>query len=126
MIGRTTLTSNPLAQPLISSLESLSTSESNGSGLVLDENGNVIYQTGGSALAAYGGARGNQPSFSNGAAVADLDFMMRAVAFAREHDILLVHDAAYSELALNGFVVDEVDDVDEDVSDVDRARRPPQ
>ncbi len=34
------------------------------------------------------------------AAIADLAFMERAVAFARENNILLVHDAAYSELAL--------------------------
>ncbi len=68
LIGRTTLTTNPLAQPLINSLESLSTSELNGNGLVLDENGNVIYQAGDNTLAAYSGARGDQPSFSNGTA----------------------------------------------------------
>ncbi len=38
------------------------------------------------------------------AAVADLAFMKRAVEFARDNDILLVHDAAYSELALGSDV----------------------
>ncbi len=37
-------------------------------GFLLDENGNVIYQTGGSALATFSGSRGDQPSFSNGTA----------------------------------------------------------
>ncbi|MFA5867644.1 MAG: aminotransferase class I/II-fold pyridoxal phosphate-dependent enzyme [Actinomycetota bacterium] len=36
------------------------------------------------------------------AAVADLSFLEEAVAFAKKHDIVLVHDAAYSELALDG------------------------
>jgi len=36
-------------------------------------------------------------------AVADLDFFERAVAFARRHNLLLVHDLAYSELAFDGF-----------------------
>ena len=38
------------------------------------------------------------------AAVADLEFFTRVVDFARRHDILLVHDAAYSELALGADV----------------------
>lgn len=36
------------------------------------------------------------------AATADLGFFEEAVAFAKKHDIALVHDAAYSELALDG------------------------
>ena len=68
LIGRTTLSTNPLTQPLINSLDNLSKSDLNGDGFLLDENGNVIYQTGGSALATYSGSRGDQPSFSNGTA----------------------------------------------------------
>ena len=68
MIGRTTLSTNPLIQPLINSLDNLSKSELNGDGFLLDENGDVIYQTGGSALAKYSGSRGEQPSFSDGTA----------------------------------------------------------
>ncbi len=36
-------------------------------------------------------------------AVADLDFFERAVWFARRHELLLVHDLAYSEMAFDGF-----------------------
>ena len=68
LIGRTTLSTNPLSQPLINSLDNLSKSDLKGVGLLLDENGNVIYQTSGSALAAYNGSRGDQPSFSNSTA----------------------------------------------------------
>jgi LL-diaminopimelate aminotransferase len=38
------------------------------------------------------------------AAVADLDFFDRAVAFAKKHDIVIVHDMAYSEVAYDEFV----------------------
>jgi LL-diaminopimelate aminotransferase len=38
------------------------------------------------------------------AAVADLETFERAVAFAREHDLLLLHDAAYSEITFDGYV----------------------
>lgn len=38
------------------------------------------------------------------AAVADLDTFDRAVAFAREHDLLLLHDAAYTEITFDGYV----------------------
>jgi LL-diaminopimelate aminotransferase len=38
------------------------------------------------------------------AAVADLPFFERAVSFAREHDLLLAHDAAYTEITYEGFV----------------------
>ncbi|HZD78435.1 MAG TPA: LL-diaminopimelate aminotransferase [Actinomycetota bacterium] len=37
-------------------------------------------------------------------AVADLGFFQRAVAWARDHDVLLAHDAAYSEITFDGFV----------------------
>ncbi len=36
-------------------------------------------------------------------AVADKDFFERAVAFARRHEILILHDAAYAEIAFDGF-----------------------
>ncbi len=37
------------------------------------------------------------------AAVADKDFFARMVDFCREHQIIAVHDAAYTELAFDGF-----------------------
>ncbi|MGA7564362.1 MAG: LL-diaminopimelate aminotransferase [Desulfobaccales bacterium] len=37
------------------------------------------------------------------AAVADLDFFARVAAFCREYEIIAVHDAAYTELAFDGF-----------------------
>jgi LL-diaminopimelate aminotransferase len=37
-------------------------------------------------------------------AVADLDFFDRAVAFARKHDVPIVHDMAYSEVAYDEYV----------------------
>jgi LL-diaminopimelate aminotransferase len=37
------------------------------------------------------------------AAVADRDFLERAVAFCRQHDIILCHDAPYSEIAFDGY-----------------------
>jgi LL-diaminopimelate aminotransferase len=37
------------------------------------------------------------------AAVADRDFLERAVAFCRRHDIILCHDAPYSEIAFEGY-----------------------
>lgn len=42
------------------------------------------------------------------AAVAELPFFERAVAFAREHDLLLAHDAAYCEITFDGFVAPSV------------------
>jgi LL-diaminopimelate aminotransferase len=42
------------------------------------------------------------------AGVADLDFMRRAVDFARRYDILLCHDAAYVENTFDGFVAPSV------------------
>jgi LL-diaminopimelate aminotransferase len=38
------------------------------------------------------------------AGVAELPLFEEAVAFAREHDLLLAHDAAYSELTYDGYV----------------------
>ncbi|HSD48603.1 MAG TPA: LL-diaminopimelate aminotransferase [Actinomycetota bacterium] len=38
------------------------------------------------------------------AAVADLDTFETAVGFAREQDLLLLHDAAYSEITFDGYV----------------------
>ena len=37
------------------------------------------------------------------AAVADLDFFRRVVAFAQKHNILVCHDAAYTEMAFDGY-----------------------
>ncbi len=37
------------------------------------------------------------------AAVADLDFFSRVVAFAEKHNILVCHDAAYTEMAFDGY-----------------------
>jgi LL-diaminopimelate aminotransferase len=37
------------------------------------------------------------------AAVADLPFFERAVAFCREHEIILCHDAPYSEICFGGY-----------------------
>ncbi|MCG6878166.1 MAG: LL-diaminopimelate aminotransferase [Deltaproteobacteria bacterium] len=36
-------------------------------------------------------------------AVADLDFFQRVVAFAQKHNILVCHDAAYTEMAFDGY-----------------------
>ena len=41
LVGRTTLSTNPLTQPLITSLKSIG--DLNGTGLLLDENGQIIY-----------------------------------------------------------------------------------
>lgn len=53
----------------------------------------------------------NYPNNPTGA-VAGLDFYERAVAFAREHDLILISDAAYCELAYDGFTPPSVFDVD--------------
>ena len=37
-------------------------------------------------------------------AVADLEFFARAVDFARDHDLLVAHDAAYTEIGYDGYV----------------------
>lgn len=38
------------------------------------------------------------------AATADLGFFEEAVAFCRRHDLLLAHDAAYTEIAFDGYI----------------------
>jgi LL-diaminopimelate aminotransferase len=42
------------------------------------------------------------------AAVADLDFFGRAVRFAGEYDLLLAHDAAYSEITFDGYTAPSI------------------
>ncbi len=45
----------------------------------------------------------NYPNNPTGA-VCDLGFMQKAVAFAKKYDILLCHDAAYSEMTYDGYI----------------------
>ncbi len=45
-------------------------------------------------------------------AVADLSFFKKAVSIARRHNILICHDAAYSELAYDGFKPPSILEVD--------------
>jgi LL-diaminopimelate aminotransferase len=45
----------------------------------------------------------NYPNNPTGAVVQD-GFFAEAIAFAREHDVLVVHDNAYSELTFDGYV----------------------
>ncbi len=49
----------------------------------------------------------NYPNNPTGA-TADLDFLAKAVAFARRHDLLLCHDAPYSEVPYAGYVAPSV------------------
>ena len=44
----------------------------------------------------------NYPNNPTGA-IADLQFFEQAVSFAREHDLVLCHDLAYSEVAFDGY-----------------------
>lgn len=44
----------------------------------------------------------NYPNNPTGA-VADLDFFERAVAFAKKHDLAVLHDGPYSEVAFDGY-----------------------
>ena len=46
------------------------------------------------------------------AAVADIDFFRRAVEYCAEHDLLLAHDAAYTEITYDGYVAPSVLEVD--------------
>lgn len=46
------------------------------------------------------------------AAVADTEFFAEAVDFCRNHDLLLAHDAAYSEITFDGYVAPSVLQVD--------------
>lgn len=49
----------------------------------------------------------NFPSNPTGAVAAD-DTFERGVAWAREHDVLLAHDAAYSEITFDGYVAPSI------------------
>ncbi len=49
----------------------------------------------------------NHPSNPT-AAVADLELFERAVGFARRHELLLCHDAAYSEITFDGYAAPSV------------------
>ncbi|MBU4174796.1 MAG: LL-diaminopimelate aminotransferase [Actinobacteria bacterium] len=49
----------------------------------------------------------NYPNNPTGA-VADEGFFTRAIEFAREHDLVLAHDNAYSEITYDGFVAPSV------------------
>ena len=40
--------------------------------------------------------------------MADVEFFDRAVSFARAHDVVLAHDAAYSEITYDGYVAPSV------------------
>lgn len=53
----------------------------------------------------------NYPSNPTGAS-ANLDYFERAVAFAHEHELILVSDLAYSELTFDGFVAPSALEVD--------------
>ena len=46
------------------------------------------------------------------AATAERDFFARAVEFCAEHDLLLAHDAAYTEITFDGFVAPSVLEVE--------------
>ncbi|MDD2521290.1 MAG: aminotransferase class I/II-fold pyridoxal phosphate-dependent enzyme [Anaerolineaceae bacterium] len=53
----------------------------------------------------------NYPNNPTGA-VADLSFFERAVAFAKKYDILIAHDAPYSDLSFNGYEAPSIMEVD--------------
>jgi LL-diaminopimelate aminotransferase len=53
----------------------------------------------------------NYPNNPTGA-TADLDFFARAVSFAREHNILLCHDAPYCDVTYDGYVAPSLLQVD--------------
>lgn len=53
----------------------------------------------------------NYPNNPTGA-VADLGFFERAVAWAREHDIVIAHDLAYADVAFDGYVPPSILEVD--------------
>jgi LL-diaminopimelate aminotransferase len=46
------------------------------------------------------------------AAVVEKDFLAEAVAFAKRHDLVLCHDAAYTEITFDGYVAPSVLEVD--------------
>lgn len=41
-------------------------------------------------------------------AIANVEYFDRAIAFAREHDLLLIHDNAYSEIGFDGYVAPSI------------------
>jgi LL-diaminopimelate aminotransferase len=53
----------------------------------------------------------NYPSNPTAATV-DLEFFATAVEFARAHDMLLAHDAAYAEITFDGYVAPSVLEID--------------
>ncbi len=53
----------------------------------------------------------NYPNNPTGA-VADLDFFSRAVDFARENEIIIVHDCAYSEVRYDGYATHSILEVE--------------
>jgi len=57
----------------------------------------------------------NYPNNPTGA-VADRAFLERAVAFAREHDLLLISDLAYSELTFDGYVAPSIFEIEDAAS----------
>jgi PAS domain S-box-containing protein len=63
LIGRTDLGTNPLTQPLISSLQHMT--ESDGTGMLIDDLGNILYNTNLGLVmnTPYAGLRGNKTSF---------------------------------------------------------------
>ncbi len=63
LIGRTNIASNPLTQPLIHSLQSMT--EKQGTGILLDEAGNILYHPNASIVmtSPYEGLRGAEASF---------------------------------------------------------------
>ncbi|MFN2109955.1 MAG: HAMP domain-containing protein, partial [Anaerolineae bacterium] len=62
LLGRTDLSVNPLTQPLIQSLKDMA--EMRGSGILLDENGKVLYHPDAAQLqTTYTGQQGDQPLF---------------------------------------------------------------
>ncbi len=67
LIGRTTLETNPLTLPLIENINNMRSL--GGAGLLLNENGRVIYHSDPTQmLATYNGQRGDQPLFYDGTA----------------------------------------------------------
>ena len=63
LIGRTALDSNPYMRSLITNLNSLQ--EVNGTGALIDEQGNIIYHTqAAQVMTPYTGTRGDQPVFA--------------------------------------------------------------
>ena len=53
----------------------------------------------------------NYPNNPTGA-IADLAFFERAVAWAREHDVVIAHDLAYADVTFDGYVAPSILEVD--------------